>query len=146
MKGERLNSEKKINCNNFKLKIGTINKKNPIVIYIDGNTFITPTLDKENYNDDILNIKKKFLYAIRNNLNKSSLFDNNFILDFDVKNSGLKIGKKSFLSFQCHLRQKNNVFLLNDIKNMAKNLINSFVNSLETELKNNNFLINKYKS
>ena len=62
MKGERLNSEKKINSNNFKLKIGTINKKSPLVIYIDGNTFITPTLDKENYDDDILNIKKNFIF------------------------------------------------------------------------------------
>lgn len=145
MKGERLNSEKKINSNNFKLKIGTINKKSPLVIYIDGNTFITPTLDKENYDDDILNIKKNFVFNIKNILNKSDLFENKFILDFDVKNNGLKKDKKSFLSFQCHLRQKNNLFSLNTIKEMSQDLIHEFINDLETQLKNNNFLINKFK-
>ena len=48
MAGERLNSEKKIEHNKIKLKIGTIDKKMPKVIYVEGRTFVTPDGEKEN--------------------------------------------------------------------------------------------------
>ena len=38
----RLNSEKTINHELFKIKIGTTNKINPKVIYVEGRTFIQP--------------------------------------------------------------------------------------------------------
>ena len=55
--GVRLNSEKKIENEYFKLKIGTTNKINPIVIYVEGKTFISPNEEKGDYSKDIAEIK-----------------------------------------------------------------------------------------
>ena len=144
MKKERLNGEKKINCSNFKLKVGTINKKNPSVIYIDGSTFISPVLDKDDYTNDIKNLKKDLITRIKNDLLRSNLFKSKYILDFDVKTSGLKQNKKSFLSFQCHLCQ-NNIIPFGEITKKSNDIINIFINNIEKDFNKENFIIFKTK-
>ena len=62
----RLNSEKTINHNLFKIKIGTINKINPKVIYVEGRTFIQPLNEKNSYTTELTGIKKGFNKIIQN--------------------------------------------------------------------------------
>ena len=106
----RLNSEKNIDAENFKLKIGTTNKIDPIVVYVEGRTFISPIEEKEDYSRDLSKIRHEFSRAISHGISKSPLFDRKFILDFQVASKGVSLNKKSFLSFQFLLRQnKENV-------------------------------------
>lgn len=145
MKQERLNSEKKINCDNFKLKIGTINKKNPKVIYIDGSTFIIPLFESNNYDNDIFQLKKIFLSEIKKYFVKTNLFSNKFIFNLDIKSNGLKKDKKSFLAFQCHLLQENKINTLSTVKKNTEITLNNFIKSIENDIIGHNFMINKYK-
>jgi len=143
----RLNTEKKIDSENFKLKIGTTNKINPLVVYIEGRAFISPQESKEDYSQDISEIKYNFKRAISNGLQESTLFDKNFIVDFQVASKGVSLNKKSFLSFQFLLRQnKNNVLKLKDLKPTAEPFIKGVVNVLEESINKHNFIVTKTKT
>ena len=142
----RLNSEKKIENENFKIKIGTTNKTNPIVVYVEGRAFISPQEEKEDYTRDISELKHKFSRAISKHISGSSLFDNKYILDFQVASKGISLNKKSFLSFQFLLRQnKENVHKLKEIKDLSENMITSIVSSLAENITEHNFVISKTK-
>ena len=142
----RLNSEKKIEDENFKLKIGTTNKIDPVVVYVEGRTFISPQEDKDDYSKDISEIKHNFSRAISKNISNSPLFDRKFILDFQVASKGISLTKKSFLSFQFLLRQnKDNVMKLKDLKERCEELIKNIVGSLEENIAEHNFVISKTK-
>lgn len=142
----RLNSEKKIENENFKIKIGTTNKTNPIVVYVEGRAFISPQEEKEDYTRDISELKHNFSRAISKHISGSSLFDNKYILDFQVASKGISLNKKSFLSFQFLLRQnKENVHKLKEIKDLSENMITSIVSSLAENITEHNFVISKTK-
>ena len=142
----RLNSEKKIESENFKLKIGTTNKTNPIVVYIEGKAFISPRAEKDDYTRDISEIKHGFSRAISSNISQSKYFDNKFIVDFQVASKGISINKKSFLSFQFLLRQpKDNVLKLKDVKENSEDMIKKIVDDLEENIIQHDFIVSKTK-
>ena len=144
--GVRLNSEKKIENDSFKLKIGTTNKINPMVIYVEGKAFISPEDDKEDYAKDIAEIKHVFKQSISDGLCTTDVFDNKYIIDFQVASSGLAINKKSFLSFQFLVRQKrDNVMKLTDVKAKTERMILNIVDSLKNAILEHNFSLTKTK-
>lgn len=143
---KRIISEKKINSNKFNLKIGTTNRTNPLVVYIEGRTFISPLLDKEDYNSDIFDLKHALKSCISKELCQTALFENKYIIDFQVASSGIAVNKKSFLSFQFFLKQnKNSILMLKELKDSSENMINAIVNSLEENILKHDFIISKTK-
>lgn len=144
--GVRLNSEKKIDNENFKLKIGTTNKINPMVIYVEGKAFISPLEDKDDYSRDISEMKHALKRSISANLYGSENFDNKYIVDFQVAASGVAVNKKSFLSFQFLLRQKrDNIMKLSDVKNLSEGMINNIADALRDSIIEHNFVLSKTK-
>ena len=142
----RLNNEKKIDNENFKLKIGTTNKLSPVIVYIEGKAFITPNEERYDYSKDISEMKHCLRRSIGSHLSETNLFDNKFILDFQVATGGIKMNKKSFLSFQFYLRQdKDDVKKLTDLKNNACGIINEIVNELSDCIVDHGFEIAKTK-
>ena len=146
-KSVRLNSEKTISNANFKIKIGTTNKVDPQVVYIEGKTFIQPEEVKDDYTRDISEIKRKFNRSLQSNLSKDQLFTNKYICEFQVAKNGIASNKKTFLSFQFLFRQRSDrkIMKLKDIKNASEPLINNIVNELADHIENHNFTITKTK-
>ena len=148
MTGVRLNSEKKLECDGFKLKVGTTNKTNPIVIYVEGRGFISPSeeKEKEDYSKDISEIKHVFKASISDKLHENKHFDNKFIVDFQIASSGIAVKKKSFLSFQYLLRQnEENVKKLIDIKNTYSNMFISIADELRDAIIEKGYVLSKSK-
>lgn len=146
MGGVRLNSEKKIENEDFKIKIGTTNKLNPIIIYIEGKSFICPVDEREDYTKDISEIKHVLKRSISSHLQLEEGFDNKYIVDFQIASNGIQLNKKSFLSFQFLIRQnKDNVLKLADVKNKSSKMILDIVNDLKESIIEHGFLISKSK-
>ena len=145
-KEARLNNEKRIDNQNFRLKIGTTNKIQPIVVYVEGKAFISPKEEKFDYAKDVSEIRHTFKQSISENLYKTPLFDNKYILDFQVATSGIKPDKKSFLSFQFYLRQnKDDVRKLSELKTLADGFITEVVDALSETIFDHGFEITKTK-
>lgn len=143
----RLNSEKTINHELFKIKIGTTNKINPKVIYIEGRTFIQPLNDKSSYSSELTGIKREFNKIIQNFIDSNELFSKKYILDFQVTQSGISITKRSFLSFQFLLKQKNEdkILKLKDVKQKTESNIQGILNLLTKCIKEYDFNVTKTK-
>lgn len=143
----RLNSEKTIEHNLFKLKIGTTNKIEPKVVYVEGRTFIQPLQEKDDYSVDITSIKRNFNKIIQKFVNSNDLFSQKYILDFQVAQSGISTLKRSFLSFQFLLRQKNDnkILKLKDIKQKSENDIQNVLDDLIKCIRECDFTVSKTK-
>lgn len=142
---QRLSTEKKLNSDFFRVKIGTMNKSNPQVLYVEGRTFISPQ-EEDDYYSYMAQFRKNMNKYIVDTINKFGCFDNRYILDFQVANSGIKVGKKSFLSFQLFLRQKqDNIKSLKEMKGTLQNFVDNVLFSLKENIIENGFNIYKTK-
>jgi hypothetical protein len=142
---QRLSTEKKLNSDFFRVKIGTMNKSNPQVLYVEGRTFISPQ-EEDDYYSYMAQFRKNMNKYIVDTINEFGCFDNRYILDFQVANSGIKVGKKSFLSFQLFLRQKqDNIKSLKEMKGTLQNFVDNVLFSLKENIIENGFNIYKTK-
>lgn len=146
MAGERLNSEKGIEHNKIKIKIGTIDKTNPKTIYIEGRTFVTPEYEHDNTQKDITDIKHTLKSLINDSLFESELFEKKYILDFQVAAGGIHMGKKSFMSFQIILSQKGEIIQkMADLKEASETMIVKIADGLVAEIEDRGYLLSKMK-
>lgn len=139
---KRLHCEKKIVNRFFQLKIGTVNKKNPQIIYFEGRGFIYP------FEDIILNeklgkkLKNKLNFIIQNKLIDQELFENKFILDLQIAENRVKINKKTYIHFQFLLKQKELVLInIKDIKANTEDMVNKIIEEFTQYLYDNGFLV-----
>lgn len=106
---KKIGSVIKLDNNDIKLKIGTIDKKNPEVIYLEGGFYIKPIIQKENYKSDIEEIKSVFQDLVKDYISKTNDFKNDYMLFIDVADDWIMADKKSFLSFQVYLKPSNEI-------------------------------------
>lgn len=118
---KKIGSVIKINNKNIKLKIGTIDKKCPDVIYLEGGFYIKPIIQKEDYKNDIKKIKDTFEDLVKTTITNDNNFKNEYMFFADVADEWIRIDKKSFLSFQLYL--KPSIDILNNEGNF-NNVVN----------------------
>ena len=108
-KTTHLNREKKIQNNYVRVKVGTTNVIKPSSIYVELSFFVMPPehLSQQSKLKEIISyIKKQFNSIIKNTiLKQTELFKTTFISIFDTSVSGMKPGKKSYVSIQMSLGQ-----------------------------------------
>lgn len=144
---KRLNKEYKINnSNNFKTKIGTVNKDNPQIIYLINEGWIVPNGDKRKFKLDLESVEEDFRNELKVLTKENCMFDKKFICNFDVKSNRMKIDKASALSVEVYLKQlDNNVKLLPDIKDYLINISSKITNELNEKLKELGYTIKKQR-
>ena len=117
---------------NYKTKIGTVNNKESKSLYI--NLSAWGQLDKldENMNYDyfLSNIRKKIKQKLNNSLNEELFHNHKYIVDLDMRTSGLSVEKRSFMSCEITLYQKKH-YPLNKPKiiDSTKSIIYDVVNN-----------------
>lgn len=77
-------------------------------IYLVLQTWVTPKMEKENWNTTVGSITRTIKHKILDILNKQ-LFKEFFIVDMDLRTSGIKLTKSSFLNLEITLFTKDNV-------------------------------------
>jgi hypothetical protein len=85
-----------------KVQFGTVDSKELKTIYINLQTWVEPKLDTENWNRIVLNMNRSFKHSVYNNIDKT-IFDEKFIVDLDLRMSGIQLKKKSFLNLETTL-------------------------------------------
>lgn len=133
---------KEIKITNFKdynVIFGSVNNKNPKAIYINISSWAEPKQkDNLDYNFNIRNINKKLKQLLFNNLSLENnlLFDKNrTIVDLDIRESGIRYGKKSFMNCEITLYLYNqhsitSSYIRNTLEELTNDIItNTFENS-----------------
>ena len=92
---------------NYNVVFGSVNNKNPKAIYINISAWAEPLNEEDvNYNRVIKNLHKKIKQVIYNHLYNKSETDfvkENTIVDLDIRESGIRYGKRSFMSCEVTL-------------------------------------------
>lgn len=125
--------ELKINhFKNYNIVFGSVNNKSPKAIYINISAWAEPKFNDEfNYNRIIRDIDKRIRQTIYNTLSANittPFFKDKTIIDFDIRESGVKYGKRSFTNLEITLFQKyetpvNSESLLPLIENLTQVII-----------------------
>jgi len=82
-----------------KVVYGTVDSVNFKSLYLNIQTWVEPKVNSENWNRIVLNLSRFIKHSVLDSLDKT-LFDNKFIVDLDLRSSGLQKGKKSFLNLE----------------------------------------------
>ncbi len=85
-----------------KVQYGTVDSKNFKSLYLNLQTWVEPKNDYENWNRIVLNMNRFIKHSIYDNIDKK-LFDQKFIVDLDLRTSGLQLKKKSFMNLEINL-------------------------------------------
>lgn len=133
----------------FKLKIGTINKKRPTTFYIEGGTFITPVdeVDEDlSFKDKMNNVYKAMSQGIMRLTAETNNVQNSFIANIDVADERMKIGKKTYFTFQYYLHQDGEPVSFSEITENGERYTKVVLDNIEYSLKENGFAISKTKN
>ncbi len=134
------------NLNDYKIVFGSVNNKHPKTIYINISAWAEPKIDEEelNYSKIIKDLHKNIKQFIYKTFDNNTEYTDKFvkektIVDLDIRESGIKFGKKSFINCEITLFLKTEISITSE---SSKLLLNKLTNSIIT----NNFNNNEYFS
>lgn len=114
-----------------KVLYGTVDSKELKSIYINIQTWIEPKNEIEKTNRIVSNFNREIKQLVSTYIDKN-LFKSNFIVDLDLRHSGIFLGKKSFMNLEITL-------FLNDVNIEFKSIllrksVDEFVKNLCKEM------------
>ena len=119
-----------------KVSYGTVDSKKLKSIYINIQTWVEPIFDEDNWTRVVLNMSRAIKHVVLNTIDKT-LYDEKFIVDLDLRTSGLQSKKRSFVNLEI------NLYLLNDIdfkSLIIKKSVKNIVSSIHSEIfRENNY-------
>ena len=80
----------------FRTSYGTVDITSLKSLFINLSTWAEPTEDRENWQREVKKFKNKIKSTIHNNI-ETSLFKKISIVDLDLRASGIRRGKRSFI-------------------------------------------------
>lgn len=121
-----------------KVLFGTVDSVNLKSIYLNIQTWVEPKKDVENWSRVVLNLSRSIKHSIYDKV-KNSFFDDKFIVDLDLRSSGLSLNKKSFMNLEINFYFKENVIL-----NFKDKEIKDFLKNITTKIFQDNLKNNQY--
>lgn len=120
----------------FKVNYGTVDSKNLKSFYINIQSWLTPKKDEDNWERIVMNFNRSIRHTIYEFLNYDFI-DANFIVDTDLRSSGLSASKSSFMNLEI-------TFYLHNITDFKSQKIKDFVKEIINLIDDENFKKNKY--
>lgn len=117
----------KIQSHNFaKVYYGTVDSVKLKSIYLNIQTWVEPIDEYENWNRVVLNMSRAIKHSVLDSINKK-IFEDKFIVDLDLRSSGISIGKKSFMNLEInfYLIKDDLDFKSKDIRDSLKKISNN---------------------
>ena len=99
-------SEKSLNTKNFKIKVGTLNKKFPVAMYLEAGTYIRPTEELTSYKSNIVDIEKEMKLQAKKVIESNPQIDKDFILVTDVAVNRIDKCRGTHYTIQFHFKPK----------------------------------------
>ena len=120
-----------------KVVYGTVDSVNLKSLYLNIQTWVEPFYDCENWNRTVLNLSRGVKHSVYESLNKK-IFDTKFIVDLDLRSSGLSLGKKSFMNIEV------NFFIIEENLDFKSKQIKDSLIKITNQIFINNFNENNY--
>ena len=119
-----------------KMVYGTVDSLELKSLYLNIQTWVEPKVEEENWNRVVLNMSRSIKHSVLETLD-TQLFKDNFIVDVDLRSSGINLGKKSFMNVEINLYLNEPVdFKCKTIKSSLKSIVKGFQTNI---ISKNNF-------
>lgn len=122
---------------NAKVIYGTVDSKEFKSLYINLQTWAQPKKDSLNWDRLVLNTSKKIKHSVYQNINKE-FFEDKFIVDLDLRSSGIKLNKKSFLNLEI------NLYLIDPTIDFKSTKLKRIIKKLVTDMYSEVLIRNEY--
>ena len=131
------------NYTNYNIVTGTVDNKNPKALYVTISAWGDP-LNKEefNYGSVIKNITKRIKRELHNRLDADLFNVERSIVDFDMRESGISYGKRSYMNCEITFYQKHNFKLQEKNVQLA---LNEILDDIVCNVFDNQIHFNFYK-
>jgi len=120
-----------------KVIYGTVDSVNFKSMYLNIQTWVEPKINSENWNRVVLNLSRFIKHSVLDSLDKT-LFDSKFIVDLDLRSSGLQKGKKSFLNLEI------NFYVIGNESDFKSKRIKDSLKKICKRIFQDNFTNNEY--
>lgn len=128
---------------NYNIISGTVDNKNPKSLYLNISAWGDPINDNISDYVNVINyINKKIKSELFNKLDSTLFQVNRTIVDFDMRESGIEYGKRSYMNCEITLFQ-NNSFKLQE--KIIQESINDILNDVIYNILDNNQYFKFYK-
>jgi len=115
---------------NYRVVSGTVDNKNPKALYLNISAWGESMISEElNYGPILRNITKDIKIKLKSSLNPNLFYVDRCIVDFDMRESGISYGKKSFMNCEITIFQKNLFRLQEKTIQKELNLIGKIITS-----------------
>ena len=113
---------------NYKVKLGTIDNKNPKTIYLNVSAWGKPLTEEEDYDKVINKLRKNIKQNLYSKIGHNNFERERYIVDLDMRSSGISQSKRSFMSCEITLFQKdkipvNNPLMVEESNRLITNII-----------------------
>lgn len=142
---KRITTERKLENDNFNVKIGTVNKKKPKAFYLEGGVYLKPLINEPTYKDIVKKLYKGIKQSVYRDVMAEESLSNDYIMDVEVAADRITPERRTLLTFQCFLKQKNEETPENIDALMNKSYINKILDTIATEISLSDFALYKTK-
>ena len=128
----------------LKTTYGTVDSKNLKSLYINIQTWVLPKDEYENWTRIVGNLSREVKHCVYESLNRE-IFQENYIVDLDLRTSGIQVGKKSFMNLEINLFTKTEMdFKSSIVKDSIKSIIKQIYRNCV--IRNTKFLFSSSKN
>ena len=120
-----------------KITYGTVDSVSLKSLYLNIQTWVEPIDENENWTRVVLNLSREIKHSILESLNHD-IFKSNYIVDLDLRPSGIQVGKKSFMNLEINFYTNNSTIQFKSLE--LQSALIKIINSIYE----NNFYPNKY--
>jgi hypothetical protein len=127
-----------------KIVYGTVDSITLKSLYLNIQTWVEPIYECDNWTRTVLNLSRCIKHSIYESINKK-IFDEKFIVDLDLRSSGLNINKKSFMNLEInfYIIQEDLDFKGNEIKESLQQITHQIFKDNFLDNENFNFYLTK---
>jgi hypothetical protein len=123
--------------NTAKVLYGTVDSVNLKSLYLNIQTWVEPIEECENWNRVVLNMSRNIKHSVYESID-NKIFDDKYIVDLDLRSSGLNTNKKSFMNLEV------NFFTLENELDFKSLEIRESLKKITNKIFLNNFLNNEH--
>jgi hypothetical protein len=115
-------TSKIIGFDSIKVTYGTVDSKNLKSVYLNNQTWATPENSSDNWNRVVANLSRNIKHHILDVVDLET-FQSNYIVDLDLRTSGIQLNKKSFMNLEMTFFMKTEIdFKSNELKDKLKQI------------------------
>lgn len=109
--------------NPIKSVYGTVDSENLKSVYVNIQSWVTPKLEYDNWNRVVCNLSREIKHSVYNSITPT-IFQENTIVDLDLRTSGIIQGKKSFFNLEVNLYTTKKLdFKSQEVKDSIKKIV-----------------------